>query len=119
MSLVNRYVLSNRLIQFVGKVSYSFYLWHWPLLVFSRLVYPYGSTAVLAQTYVIVIIAFVMSVLSYYLVENTLRFRKEKAVLVGLLIVMGIIGVAAMAVYYKAPSITGEYWSSEFDKQAY
>ena len=75
-SLVNKHILSNKAMVFVGKISYSLYLWHWPLLVFSRIVYPEGSDSILANTWVIVLISIIMSVMSYFFVENPLRFRK-------------------------------------------
>ena len=51
--------LNNRVVQFVGKSSYSLYLWHWPILVFcSRL-------AIFEATWLIVSLILVTWLLSY------------------------------------------------------
>ena len=39
----NKHILSSRLFVFIGKISYPMYLWHWPLLVYSRLFYAEDS----------------------------------------------------------------------------
>jgi peptidoglycan/LPS O-acetylase OafA/YrhL len=72
-SIVNS-AISFAPIVFVGRVSYSWYLWHWPLLAFARVsdVGPLKTTVAL----VIVTLAFALAVLTYYLVEQP--FRKSR-----------------------------------------
>lgn len=75
---------------FGGRISYSMYLWHWPLLVFFR-VYANGAAPTAVEAAVLFAATLVLSVLSWWLVEQPFRRRRGKeAVTVG-------VGVAAMA----------------------
>lgn len=66
--------LSSRLMVFIGKISYSLYLWHWPLIAYVQ---NYQQTPItIKQSLVIVPLAFVFSYLSWKFIENP--FRKSK-----------------------------------------
>jgi peptidoglycan/LPS O-acetylase OafA/YrhL len=71
-------LLSFRPIVFIGMISYSLYLWHWPLIVFQ------GASGILAQglspktTKLVVLgISFVVATLSWRFVEQPFRDRKR------------------------------------------
>lgn len=74
--MVNRW-LSSRVMVFIGGLSYSLYLWHWPVLAGLRYFYesyelPVGALAVF------VIVTLALSLCSYYGIENPLRRGKGR-----------------------------------------
>ena len=68
-------ILSNQKVVWVGLRSYSIYLTHWPILVFSN--YMFGSTSVVKNVFFIVF-TFLVSAIMYRFVENSFRFGKLK-----------------------------------------
>ena len=67
-------LLTNNVIVFIGKISYSLYLIHWPIYVF----YSYTKLGQLSflDKAIVVIISFILSIIMYTFIEQT--FRKEK-----------------------------------------
>ncbi|MDH2443790.1 acyltransferase family protein [Amnibacterium sp. CER49] len=68
---VLRRVWALRPVRFVGDVSYSLYLWHWPLLVFSRALT--GHAPGRLQSAALVLGALGLAFLSYRFIEQPFR----------------------------------------------
>lgn len=64
-------LLGWRPVRFVGLISYSLYLWHWPLIVFYRegLVGEYG----VPQRLALLVLALALATLSWHYVETPFR----------------------------------------------
>src|SRR5205823_9475613 len=74
-SPINRFVLGNRVMVSVGLISYSLYLWHWPVLLFGQhALGGAGSVPTRATTLALVALAFALSIVTYHIVEKPLRF---------------------------------------------
>ena len=71
-SLVAR-LLSTRPFVAVGRISYSLYLWHWPIFVATK--YMAGGHFSLITTVSALILAFAAATLSYRYVETPFRFK--------------------------------------------
>ena len=67
---VIRGILDNRGMVYIGKISYSLYLWHWPILVMFR--WTVGLERPPAMVAAIVLTA-IMSVFSYHAIEKPIR----------------------------------------------
>ncbi|MDD7986907.1 acyltransferase family protein [Lentisphaera marina] len=64
-------ILSNRTIVYIGKLSFSLYLWHWP--VFSFVDYNFFLESTAYRTFLKIIITLVLSLLSYHFIEIKCR----------------------------------------------
>jgi hypothetical protein len=73
MPTVNR-LLASRPVVFVGLISYSLYLWHWPLLAIHRAAFP--GAASLKERLVLVVASLILAVLSWRFVETPFRTGK-------------------------------------------
>lgn len=71
-ALLNRIILSNRIMVWFGLISYPLYLWHWPLLAFARNLY--GHTPPLSARCALVGAAVLLARLTYIYVEKPIRF---------------------------------------------
>lgn len=73
-------VISNSVFVKLGELSYSIYLWHWPIMAFYRYYYNrYEIT--LIDSIIIIILTMVLSFFSYHLIENNFRKLGNKKVL--------------------------------------
>lgn len=61
-------------IAFVGRISYSLYLWHWPLIVFVQ--YRIGRTLRPGEACIVLAVAMMIATLSWLLIEQPLRRRR-------------------------------------------
>lgn len=107
-------LLATKPAVWVGDLSYSWYLWHWPLIVFARALWP-ESRAVLAAALVSIVPAW----LSYRFVENPIRlgtrFRGRAVVALAAACVLVPVGASAALVAANAALLRSdavEAWRS-------
>lgn len=113
-------LLENRFAVFTGKISYSLYLWHLPILVTLKKVNDYGT---ISSVPVLVAVGIgsllLLSLLSFYLIEKP--FRKMKygtPVVLGFALALGCYFCAvephflkrSYASEYAVPSWHGKYY---------
>jgi peptidoglycan/LPS O-acetylase OafA/YrhL len=67
-------LLGSRHLVFVGKISYSLYLWHWPVFVLFR--WTYGLESSLTRT-LAAVLTFLFAVASWRFVENPIRYGRS------------------------------------------
>jgi len=91
-------LLSLKPMVYIGLISYSLYLWHWPLLSFAR--HKEGSVLSMQTSVSIIVLSFILAALSLKFVENPIRskrlFKSTRALFSSTLVTfMLIVGVGA------------------------
>ena len=64
--------LSKPAMRSIGRLSYSWYLWHWPVLLLAPAVF--GQPLGLAGRLAMVVVSFGLAILTLHLIENPARF---------------------------------------------
>lgn len=93
-AVINRAVLSNKILVWFGLISFPLYLWHWPLLAFARILeseQPDENIRI-----VVVVIAIFLAWLTYSILEKRIRSGERSdlkvTILLSLMILVGILG---------------------------
>lgn len=114
-SLETWWALKNPIMQGFGKISYSLYLWHWPFLVLAPTLF---DTPRLNKPQLILVVtaAIVMSIVTFWLLENPVRhaanFRQKPvlAAVMGMALILFTSSTGALAhAFIPEPKPTGPY----------
>ncbi|MBL3699747.1 acyltransferase family protein [Leucobacter luti] len=101
-------LLSLRPVRWVGDISYSLYLWHWPLVVVAT--YLLGGSLRFREGLLVIALSFLPAWLSYRFVENPFRDWKRLQESAGSALRAGaaLVGVSALigAALMLAPTVT-------------
>ena len=74
-SLFTKILFTNKLVVFIGKISFSVYLWHQLVFAFTR--YTLTDNFSLFASIKLVIITLLLSICTYYLIERPFRNNRK------------------------------------------
>ena len=92
--IVNRILLKNKLVVWVGLISYPLYLWHWPIFSLARIYF--NAPLNLKETLLAIMSATFLAWATYQFIEKPIRkSHGGSAKIIFLALLMGLIGAAA------------------------
>ncbi|MGT3925366.1 acyltransferase family protein [Escherichia coli] len=107
-AIINKYILSNKLIVFVGLISYPLYLWHWPIISYMKIIGIFDGRIVKILA---VALGFILASLTYLFIEKPIKKTKDRKKLV---LSVGtatfiIVGVSTLSFFGKIKPINNDY----------
>ena len=105
-------ILASSPVSYLGKISYSLYLWHWPVIVYAH-IFKQQSQSVI-PLYWVVSITLTLSIISYHFIEKTTRFSKNWVIPVSILTLSSIAASAGMygwRIHYDLSSFAPVVWN--------
>ena len=93
-AFINRTILSRRIIVFLGLVSFPFYLWHWPLLSFSKMLSEHEI--VFSGKILLIMTSLFLAWVTYKFVETPIKHTPNQyiiKILIALMVFSGSVGL--------------------------
>jgi peptidoglycan/LPS O-acetylase OafA/YrhL len=72
------FVIKNSATQFIGKISYSLYLWHWPVYVITQY---YGIGTETINVLLFIIVSVTLGYISFNYIES-IKFKRSRQIIV-------------------------------------
>lgn len=91
------FILTNKPVVYIGLISYSLYLWHYPVFVFFRLIITKDLTNF--HYIILIIFSFILSIISYYYIEKPFR-DKEKFKRKSIFVLYSFVSVVFLLIGY-------------------
>lgn len=117
---INKYLLSNRPMVWIGLISYPLYLWHWPLLSFIHIVDAKSQSHQLIPC--AVLLAFALAWITY-LFEKRVRSSLNRHTAIILLFLLAIVAFTSHRVFandgFRERAIAAQFKFSESDKSLF
>ena len=88
-------ILSSKIFVFFGIISYSLYLWHYPIFAFLRYIDAFDKSAQIKL--LAIFLTIILSILSYYFIEKP--FRKKSIVTTRTLTTYSLVSVIILLSY--------------------
>ncbi len=104
-------LLGRNTAQMVGRVSYSWYLWHWPILILIPVAI--GHSLSLGENLTLVVASFAVAAISFVAIENPLRnsawlrAQPRRALTLGCGLTLSALAVCFLSVQ-TLPSLAGK-----------
>lgn len=110
---VSHRLLSLKPVVYIGKLSYSLYIWHWPIIVLTNKYYLSNGSD--SNRTIQLLLILIVTLISYYCIERSTRRMKRILSCSGVLFLVSI----SIALFFMKGAYQLSYDASEFNDVVY
>lgn len=115
----NFFILKSKPVQFIGKISYSIYLWHWPIIVIAQY---YGVETTPLNIVIFSALSILLGYLSFQYVEN-FKISNYRLVPIGMVVLFAgtfLLGHYSLNnIMFKPKTVEIANYSDNHEKELY
>lgn len=97
-------ILATKPCVWIGKISYSLYLWHWPIFTYAH--YTSSDPLSTAESIGLIVLSILIAALSYYFIEQPVRkkriFASQKHAFIAGISVLALLVIVSSGMIYDA-----------------
>lgn len=107
-AIINKNILSNKLIVFIGLISYPLYLWHWPIISYMKIIGIFDSRYV---KIIAVALGLIAASLTYLFIEKPIKKIKDRKKIVFSVggVTFIVVSVSVLSFFGKINPINNDY----------
>ncbi|MCE0723596.1 MULTISPECIES: acyltransferase family protein [Legionella] len=106
----NKVILSNRILIWIGLISFPLYLWHWPILSFAFILK--GDHIGIKAGLMIILISIMFAWGTYSFVEKPIRLNQKNFIVYLLILIMLVIALMGFYCNSKEGFLNRPFWKN-------
>lgn len=124
-SYINKTILGNKFLVYIGRISFPLYLWHWPLLSFATIMENKTPNDFILIS--ILLISILLSAITYHTIEAPFRahkfivLKKQLLFILTMLILFSLVVVSFKSISNKTSTnsdiFTNELYASKLENK--
>ena len=114
-NLLSKKILEIWPVVYIGLISYSLYLWHWPIIIILRFTFP--DSLLFTNVFFLLLISLIISSFSYHYIEQPFRGSEGKLFFSRRLLILSSLFIIFLLLFFTLVGISKNGYEKRFSEE--